>query len=108
MAGDPLVKGTRLGPLVSAEQRDTVRRYIEKGIEEGAKLVAGGVEPPDGVQKGYFVRATGFSDVQSTMTIAQEEIFGPVLPIIPHPTADAALRIANDRMSRMARGTWSV
>src|SRR5258706_4230684 len=106
-AGDPLVKGTRLGPLVSAEQRDTVRRYIEKGIEEGAKLVAGGVEPPDGVQKGYFVRPTVFSDVKSTMTIAQEEIFGPVLAIMPYETEEEAIRIANDSMYGLAGGVWS-
>jgi acyl-CoA reductase-like NAD-dependent aldehyde dehydrogenase len=106
-AGDPLVKGTRLGPLVSAEQRDMVRRYIEKGIEEGAKLVAGGVEPPDGVQKGYFVRATVFSDVKSTMTIAQEEIFGPVLAIMPYETEEEAIRIANDSMYGLAGGVWS-
>lgn len=76
VAGDPFVKGNTLGPLVSVDQRETVRSYIQRGIDEGARLVTGGVETPDGLEKGYFVRPTIFSDVRSGMTIAQEEISG--------------------------------
>ena len=77
--GDPFEEGTRLGPLVSDAQRERVRGFIEKGQEEGAKLVTGGTEPPEGLDSGYFVRPTVFSEVKPDMTIAQEEIFGPVL-----------------------------
>ena len=94
--GDPAEPTTRLGPLASAGQRDRVRDYIKKGIKEGAKLLTGGVEPPEGLEKGYFVRPTVFSDVRNDMTIAQEEIFGPVLSIIPYDDEDEAIRIAND------------
>lgn len=105
--GDPLVKGTTLGPLVSAEQRETVRDYINKGIEEGAQLIAGGAQPPDGLEKGYFVQPTVFSKVRSDMTIAQEEIFGPVLAILPYEDEEDAVRIANDTMYGLAGGVWS-
>jgi aldehyde dehydrogenase (NAD+) len=84
-----------LGPLISAAQRDRVRGYIQKGIDEGATLVAGGVEPPEGLDRGYFVRPTIFADVTPDMTIAQEEIFGPVLCIIPYDSEDEAVEIAN-------------
>ena len=90
--GDPFEDGTRLGPLVSEAQRERVRGYIEKGEEEGAKLVTGGAEPPEGLDSGYFVRPTVFSDVKPDMTIAQEEIFGPVLSIIPYEDEDEAAR----------------
>ncbi|HVF73807.1 MAG TPA: aldehyde dehydrogenase family protein [Acidimicrobiales bacterium] len=105
--GDPTADGTRLGPLVSAAQRDRVRGYIEKGIEEGAKLLTGGVEPPEGLDKGYFVRPTVFSEVRTDMTIAQEEIFGPVLSILPYDTEDEAVEIANDTVYGLAGGVWS-
>ncbi len=97
---------TRLGPLVSATQRDRVRGYIEKGIEGGAKLVTGGAEPPDGLDKGYFVRPTVFSNVTTDMTIAQEEIFGPVLSILPYDTEDEAIAIANDTVYGLAGAVW--
>ncbi len=84
--GDAFAPGTMLGPLVSAAQRDRVRAYIQKGIDEGAKLVAGGTEPPEGLEKGYFVQPTVFSEVTTDMTIAQEEIFGPFLSILPSDT----------------------
>ena len=84
--GDPFGADTRLGPLVSKAQHDRVRGYIEKGIEEGAKLVTGGAEQPEGLPTGFFVKPTVFSDVAHDMTIAQEEIFGPVLSIIPYDT----------------------
>ncbi|MGZ3673615.1 MAG: aldehyde dehydrogenase family protein [Ktedonobacterales bacterium] len=105
--GDPFEKATRLGPLVSDAQRERVRNYIRKGIEEGAKLVTGGVEPPDGVEKGYFVRPTIFSEVSTAMTIAQEEIFGPVLTLLPYEDEEDAIRIANDTVYGLAGGVWS-
>ena len=105
--GDPLADGTNLGPLISDVQRDRVRGYIEKGIAEGAKLVTGGAEPPDGLEKGYFVRPTVFSEVTPDMTIAQEEIFGPVLSIIPYDTEDEAVEIANGTIYGLAGGVWA-
>jgi aldehyde dehydrogenase (NAD+) len=105
--GDPFTKGTRIGPLVSAVQRDRVRAYITKGIDEGATLLTGGVEPPEGLDKGFFVRPTVFSDVRPDMTIAQEEIFGPVLVLIPYGDEDEAVRIANDSVYGLAGGVWS-
>jgi len=105
--GDPREGRARLGPLVSAAQRERVRGYIEKGIEEGATLVTGGVEPPEGIEKGYFVRPTIFANVSNDMTIAREEIFGPVLSIIPYEDEDDAVRIANDTVYGLAGGVWS-
>ncbi len=105
--GDPFDAATRLGPLVSAVQRDRVRGYIKKGVEEGAKLLCGGAEAPEGLDKGYFVGPTVFSDVTSDMTIAQEEIFGPVLSIIPYDTEEEAVAIANDSVYGLAGGVWA-
>jgi len=105
--GDPFGEKTRIGPLVSETQRERVRGYITKGVEEGAKLVTGGVEPPEGLEKGYFVRPTVFSEVDNGMTIAQEEIFGPVLAIIPYEDEEDAVRIANDTVYGLAGGVWS-
>jgi acyl-CoA reductase-like NAD-dependent aldehyde dehydrogenase len=105
--GDPFAETTRLGPLVSDVQRERVRGYIRKGVEEGARLVTGGFEPPEGLDRGYFVRPTVFSDVRSDMTIAQEEIFGPVLAIIPYEDEEDAVRIANDTVYGLAGGVWS-
>lgn len=105
--GDPFDGQTKLGPLVSEVQRERVRGYINKGIAEGAKLLTGGVEPPQGLDKGYFVRPTVFSEVRNDMTIAQEEIFGPVLAIIPYENEDDAIRIANDSIYGLAGGVWS-
>ncbi|MEV5538689.1 aldehyde dehydrogenase family protein [Saccharopolyspora shandongensis] len=93
--GDPTDESTRIGPMVSEAQRDRVVDYIRKGIEEGAKLVAGGPERPEGLAKGFFVRPTVFTGVTPEMTIAQEEIFGPVLSILPYRDEDEAVRIAN-------------
>ena len=101
--GDPFADGIALGPLVSDAQRERVRGYIEKGEAEGAKLVTGGAEPPEGLDSGYFVRPTVFSDVTPDMTIAQEEIFGPVLAIMPYDDEDDAVRIANDTDLRPGR-----
>ena len=105
--GDPFEEGTRLGPLVSEAQRDRVREFIGKGEEEGAKLVTGGADPPEGLDKGYFVRPTVFSEVKPDMTIAQEEIFGPVLSIIPYEDEEEALEIANGTMYGLDGGVWS-
>jgi acyl-CoA reductase-like NAD-dependent aldehyde dehydrogenase len=105
--GDPLEQGSMLGPLVSDAQRERVRGYIRRGVEEGARLVAGGDEPPEGHDSGYFVRPTLFSDVTPDMTIAQEEIFGPVLVIIPYDSEEEAVRIANDTIYGLAGGVWS-
>jgi len=105
--GDPFDPATRLGPLVSAVQRDRVVGYIRRGIEEGARLLTGGPEAPEGLEKGFFVRPTVFSDVTTQMTIAQEEIFGPVLCILPYDTEDEAVRIANDTIYGLAGAVWS-
>src|SRR4051794_21267503 len=105
--GDPLEPGHTLGPLVSDSQRERVRGYIRKGVEEGAKLVAGGEEPPEGAERGYFVQPTVFSEVTPAMTIAQEEIFGPVLVLMPYEDEEDAVRIANDTVYGLAGGVWS-
>jgi betaine-aldehyde dehydrogenase len=105
--GNAFEPGVMLGPLVSATQRDRVRGYIQKGIDEGAKLVVGGPEVPEGLEKGYFVQPTVFSEVTTDMTIAQEEIFGPVLSIIPYDTEEEAIEIANDSVYGLAGGVWS-
>ncbi|MFF3396206.1 aldehyde dehydrogenase family protein [Streptomyces sp. NPDC002669] len=93
--GDPTRPGTRLGPLASAAQRDRVRGYIERAIADGSQLAAGGPTPPDGFERGYFVRPTVFAGVDPAAVIAQEEIFGPVLSIIPYSCEDEAVEIAN-------------
>jgi acyl-CoA reductase-like NAD-dependent aldehyde dehydrogenase len=105
--GDPLQPGHTLGPLVSEAQRERVRGFIRKGVEEGAKLVAGGEEPPAGAERGYFVQPTIFSEVTPEMTIAQEEIFGPVLVLMPYEDEDDAVRLANDTIYGLAGGVWS-
>ncbi|MBT0960819.1 aldehyde dehydrogenase family protein [Denitromonas iodatirespirans] len=94
--GQPGQEGTHIGPVVSAAQFDKIQRLIQAGIDEGARLVAGGPGKPEGHGTGYFVRPTVFADVNNTMTIAREEIFGPVLSIIPFDTEDEAIAIAND------------
>jgi len=96
-----------LGPLVSKLQQDRVRDYIRKGIEEGATLVTGGVEQPENLEHGYFVKPTVFANVTNDMVIAQEEIFGPVLSIIGYEDEEDAIRIANDNPHGLAGGVWS-
>jgi aldehyde dehydrogenase (NAD+) len=105
--GDPFDPASRLGPLVSETQRERVCGYIERGEQEGARLVTGGAEPPEGLEQGFFVRPTVFSDVRTEMTIAQEEIFGPVLSIMPYDDEEDAIRIANDSIYGLAGGVWS-
>jgi len=94
--GDPWSEATHMGPLAGKAQFAKVERLINKGIEEGATLVTGGLGKPDGVNKGYFVKPTVFADVRNDMTIAREEIFGPVLCIIPYDDEQHAVAIAND------------
>ena len=105
--GDPMAEGTRLGPLVSAAQRDRVRGFIERGVSEGATIATGGAEQPEGTPSGYFVQPTVFSDVRPDMTIAQEEIFGPVLSVIGYGTEDEAVEIANGTRYGLAAAVWS-
>jgi aldehyde dehydrogenase (NAD+) len=94
--GDPFAEETILGPLASKAQFEKVQRLIDQGVKEGAKLITGGPGRPDGISKGYFVKPTIFASVRNDMTIAREEIFGPVLCIIPYENEDDAVRIAND------------
>ncbi|WP_261717926.1 aldehyde dehydrogenase family protein [Streptomyces sp. FZ201] len=96
--------GERIGPLVNARQRDRVRGYIDKGVAEGARLVAGGTESPR--ERGYFVSPTVFADVTPEMTIAQEEIFGPVLSVLRYEDTEDALRIANGTVYGLAGAVW--
>jgi len=106
--GDPLAESTRLGPLSSLAQLQRVREYINKGVQEGAELITGGPELPEGVPAGgYYVRPTVFGRVKNSMTIAQEEIFGPVLSIITYKDEEDAVRIANDSPYGLAGAVWS-
>jgi len=105
--GDPFAETTKLGPLVSAKQRETVRSYIRKGMAEGAELLCGGPDAPANLPKGWYVKPTVFGRVDPNSTIAQEEIFGPVLSIIPYKSEDDAVRIANNSIYGLAGGVWS-
>jgi aldehyde dehydrogenase (NAD+) len=96
VVGDPTAEGVTMGPVVSDIQFDKIQTLIKKGIEEGAKLVCGGPGRPDECEIGYFIRPTVFSDANNDMTIAREEIFGPVLVMIPYQTEEEAIEIAND------------
>jgi aldehyde dehydrogenase (NAD+) len=103
--GDPTDEATRIGPMASAAQRSRVLGYIEKGVAEGATLVTGGADPVDG--PGYYVRPTVFANVRQDMTIAQEEIFGPVLSILPYTDEDEAVAIANSTIYGLAGAVFS-
>ncbi len=105
--GDPMGGEARLGPLISDAQRQRVRDYIAKGLDEGATLVTGGAEAPEGLPTGYYVKPTVFGNVRNDMTIAQEEIFGPVLSVIPYDDEEDAVSIANDSVYGLAGGVWS-
>ncbi|WP_030193113.1 aldehyde dehydrogenase family protein [Streptomyces sp. NRRL S-87] len=105
VAGDPRDPATRLGPLVNAKQLERVRGYIARGVEEGARLVAGGTDAPQAT--GYYVAPTVFADVTPEMTIAQEEIFGPVVAILPYEDEEDALRIANGTDYGLGGAVWA-
>jgi aldehyde dehydrogenase (NAD+) len=104
--GLPDDPGAAIGPLISEKQRERVEGYIKKGVEEGARLVTGGGRP-EGLESGWFVQPTVFADVDNSMTIAQEEIFGPVLAIIPYDTEEDAIRIANDSVYGLAGSVFT-
>ena len=96
VVGDPTAETTTMGPVVSDVQFSKIQGLIQAGIDEGAKVVTGGVGLPDGIDKGYFIKPTVFSGVNNEMTVAREEIFGPVLVMIPYETEEEAIRVAND------------
>ena len=95
-----------MGPMVSRLQQEKVFKYIDKGIGEGATLVTGGVEMPDGISKGFFVKPTIFADVKNDMIIAQEEIFGPVVVLIPYDSEAEAIEIANESVFGLSGAVW--
>ncbi|ROO86944.1 acyl-CoA reductase-like NAD-dependent aldehyde dehydrogenase [Actinocorallia herbida] len=105
--GDPRDPDTFIGPMIRPDQQQRVREYIEIGIEEGARLVTGGPQIPEGLEKGNYVTPTLFADVDTSMRIAQEEIFGPVLVVIAYDDEDDAVRIANDSEYGLSGGVWS-
>ena len=107
IVGDPFEKTTALGPLASAAQRDRVNGYIQKGIDEGAKVVVGGVGVPEGCTTGYYVKPTVFSNVTNSMTIARDEIFGTVLSIIAYDNEEEAIQIANDTVYGLSGAVWA-
>jgi aldehyde dehydrogenase (NAD+) len=105
--GDPMAESTTMGPLISADQRDQVLTFIRKGVQEGAKLIAGGTDAPAGLGGGFFVAPTVLSEVTRTMLVARAEIFGPVLCIMPYDDTDDAVAIANDTIYGLHGGVWS-
>jgi len=107
VVGDPSSEKTTVGPVVSKLQFDRVEGFIAKGIAEGARLVTGGAGRPDGLPTGYYVKPTIFSNVRNDMTIAREEIFGPVLCILPYQNEEEAVQIANDTPYGLAAYVWS-
>ncbi len=105
--GDPFGGQAKLGPLTSEVQRERVFEFIRKGIKEGAELLLGGAEPPEGLERGFYVAPTVFGRVTPQMTIAREEIFGPVLSILTYRDDEEAIRIANDSIYGLAGAVWS-
>jgi acyl-CoA reductase-like NAD-dependent aldehyde dehydrogenase len=105
--GDPQNPGTLCGPVISEKQRRRVLGYIRKGVDEGATLLVGGADAPAGRDKGFWIKPTLFADVDNAMTIAQEEIFGPVLVVIPYGNEEEAIRIANDSIYGLAGNVMS-
>jgi aldehyde dehydrogenase (NAD+) len=105
--GDPLDGASDVGPVVTAGQRDTIRGYIEQGLAEGASVVTGGPNAPDDLERGFYVRPTVFSNASPDMVIAREEIFGPVLVVLPADDDDHAVQIANDSDYGLSGGVWS-
>ncbi|AKJ15650.1 aldehyde dehydrogenase [Streptomyces incarnatus] len=107
VVGDPMSEQTTMGPLISHEQRQRVRSYIAEGMSDGARLVTGGPEAPTGLDTGYYVQPTVFADVRPDMSIARQEIFGPVLCILPYTDEEDAVRIANDSIYGLSGAVWS-
>ncbi len=107
VVGDPRDPATNLGPLVSGLQRDRVREHLARAAADGQRLVTGGADAPDGLDRGYYVRPTLYSDVDPASALAQEEVFGPVLSLIAYDDEDDAVRIANDSAYGLAGGVWS-
>tara|TARA_B100001250_G_scaffold186669_1_gene160464 strand:+ start:13704 stop:15122 length:1419 start_codon:yes stop_codon:yes gene_type:complete len=105
--GNPLDEETRCGPMVSAKQQISVTNYIQRGIDEGATLISGGVGMPEGLTRGFYVKPTVFKDVSREMTIWREEIFGPVLVIKTYENEEEALELANDSVYGLSGGVWS-
>ena len=105
--GDPFHSETDIGPLVTLRQRERVCEYIDAGVREGARLVVGGTELPAGIDRGWYVRPTLFADVDNGMRIAREEIFGPVLSVIPYRDDADALRIADDSDYGLSGSVWT-
>ena len=104
---DPNDRATEIGPLVARRQQERVRGFIESGQQEGARLVVGGADLPAGVDRGWYVRPTLFADVDNGMRIAREEIFGPVLSVIPYGDDDEAVRIADDSDYGLSGSVWT-
>jgi aldehyde dehydrogenase (NAD+) len=105
--GDPQDPATICGPVISAKQQQRILGYIRKGVDEGATMLVGSTEPPKEFDKGFWVSPTLFTDVENSMTIAQEEIFGPVLVVIPYEDEEDAIRIANDSVYGLAGNVMS-
>jgi len=102
VVGDPKSPDTRLGPVVNATQFEKIQRLIQAGIDEGAELVTGGTGRPEHLNRGYYVRPTVFAGVTNDMTIAREEIFGPVIAILPYKNEEEVIRLANDTIYGLA------
>jgi len=107
VVGDPKADGVTMGPVANKTQFEKIQRLLQKGLEEGATAVVGGPGRPNGIDKGYFIKPTVFANVNNTMTIAREEIFGPVLVMIPYQTEEEAVRIANDTVYGLAGYVYS-
>ncbi|MFL6619167.1 MAG: aldehyde dehydrogenase family protein, partial [Povalibacter sp.] len=107
VVGDPIAPGVNLGPVSNGSQFENIQKLLERGIQEGAAVVAGGPGRPEGIEKGYFIKPTIFANVNNSMAIAREEIFGPVLVMIPYQTEEEAVKIANDTVYGLSGYVYS-